>query len=736
MQNRRLIVVSNRLPLTLSNENGSWSAKPSSGGLASAMEPILKKSGGQWIGWTGEEGTLDPAERERLLSEAAAGFEYVPVDFPEGEGKAFYEGYPNQAVWPLFHFFPSRMNFIPESWHAYEKGNELFAARVAERAEPGDLIWVHDYHLMLLPRFLRERAPEAKIGFFLHIPFPSSEVFAMLPRGDEVLRGLLGADLIAFHTHQHLHHFRSSLLRIAGIDSGMDSVEFEGRTTRLEALPIGIAPDDFARLVDSDKETAAHIAKLREEYAERKVIVAVDRLDYSKGIPERFRALRTLLRGSPEFKEKIVLVQVAVPSREGIGEYQDLRSQINELAGEINGEFATPHWSPIVYMRHAVDRASLAALYAMADVAWVTPLRDGMNLVAKEYCACKPSDDGVLVLSAFAGAAAEMGEALLVNPFDEERMAAAVARALEMPADERAKRMSRLRERVIRNNVFHWAERFIEILESTEPRQQGFERIDKRELVSSFQAAEKRLLILDYDGTLVPIDVDPSKTAPSRELLALLAELCSDPRTVVAVVSGRRKADLEKWLGAVPGLMLAAEHGALVRSSSPAEWESSMPAQSNLDWKNNVRDLFQHFVDRAPGSFIEEKEYAVVWHYRRVEPEFGEWLASELTALLGGLLADTDARATRGRKIVEVRPGWANKGAFTSALVVRYPEATFRLAVGDDLTDEDIFEQLGPDAFTFHVGQRHSRARYALPDTRAVLRLLRELPVASGYRAA
>jgi trehalose 6-phosphate synthase/phosphatase len=350
-----------------------------------------------------------------------------------------------------------------------------------------------------------------------------------------------------------------------------------------------------------------------------------------------------------------------------------------------------------------------------------------MNLVAKEYCACKTDDDGVLVLSHFAGAAAEMGEALLVNPFDEERVACAVKRALIMEPDERAHRMRRLRERISRNDVFNWADRFIEILQSAEPTQSAYEPLDPAVLASAYRGANRRLLILDYDGTLVPIGPDPSRTAPGPHLLATLEKLSAVKRNVVAVISGRRSSDLDRWLGRVPGLLLSAEHGALVRCPGASAWKTTMPSQSNLDWKDKVRDLFQHFVDRAPGSFIEEKEYTIVWHYRRVEPEFGEWLAGELTALLGGLLAGTDANPTRGRKVVEVRPGWANKGAFTGTLLSQYANAEFRLAIGDDVTDEDIFAHLGPDAFTVHVGNEPGHARYSLPDPRAVLMFLQDL---------
>ena len=350
MSQRQLIVISNRLPITLSQEGGAWQTKPSSGGLATAMEPILKKRGGLWIGWAGDNGNIDPLERDRLLTAPANGFSYVPVDFPPDAGPAFYEGYPNQTVWPLFHYFPSRMNFDPASWKGYVDGNRLFSKKIPESADTNDLIWIHDYHLMLLPSMLRETRPEAKIGFFLHIPFPASEVFSMLPHREEILRGLLGADLIAFHTHGYLHHFRSSVLRTLGIESHMDRIDYEGRTVRIEALPIGIAAEPLAALAEGDGEGAVRMEELRLRYGAQKIVIAVDRLDYTKGIPERLRTFRRLLRDHTDLRGNVVLIQVAVPSREGIGEYQSLQSEINGLVGEVNGELGTPEWNPIVYL--------------------------------------------------------------------------------------------------------------------------------------------------------------------------------------------------------------------------------------------------------------------------------------------------------------------------------------------------------------------------------------------------
>jgi trehalose 6-phosphate synthase/phosphatase len=724
MNAKRLIVVSNRLPVTLTNENGTWKTKAGSGGLATAMEPILTQTGGLWIGWTGDHDPIDPETRATLLREAAEGYSYVPVDFPPGAGTAFYEGYPNQAVWPLFHLFPSRMNFDPDSWAAYVEGNRTFGHTVLEHVRPGDAIWIHDYHLMLLPQILRAERRDLRIGFFLHIPFPSSEVLSLLPHAAEILEGLLGADFIAFQTYRYLHHFRSSLLRILGLESEIESMQYHGHTTRFTALPIGIAPEPLTRLLENDDATRSAVAELRTRYQGQKVAIAVDRLDYTKGIPERLRAFRRLLQRRKDLWGGTTLIQVAVPSREGIGEYRSLRDEINQLVGEIDGEFATAQWTPVVFLRHPVTRPELAALYSIAGVGWVTPLRDGMNLVAKEYCACKLDEDGVLVLSEFAGAAAEMGEALLVNPYDEEQVVDALQRAFEMPADERTGRMKRLRARVLKNDVFDWANRFLNELERATPAKNGgSEHLEIAAIAPAYESAQGRLIVLDYDGTLTPIVSDPDRAAPQKAMLETLARIAADPRNVTAVVSGRRAADLEKWLGGIPRLLLAAEHGALIRPERAAEWQPLAPSPS-LDWKPRIRSILQEYTARAPGSLLEEKEFSIAWHYRRMEPEFGEWLAGELAAILGGLLAETDARPVTGKKIVEVRPVWANKGALLTYLIDRYPDRPFHLIAGDDSTDEDMFERATPGAFTVHVGGGHSRARYEIDDPEALVELL------------
>jgi trehalose 6-phosphate synthase/phosphatase len=726
----RLIVVSNRLPVTLrADEGGGWKTERSAGGLATAMNPILRRNGGLWIGWSGETEAHQDPERAAILRGWEESENAIALELPGELGSTFYEGYPNQAIWPLFHYFPTRLKFQPEQWTAYMEANRHFCDAVVQRARPGDLIWVHDYHLMPLPRMLREALPEARIGYFLHIPFPSSEVFGLLPRRDEVLLGLLGADFIAFHTHRHLQHFRSSLLRLLGQESRIGEVDVSGRTVRMEAMPIGIAPEDFRPTEASERR----LAELRWKYDGQRVLVAVDRLDYTKGIPERLRAFGRLLDADRGLRGKVALIQIAVPSREGIGMYQELRSEVHELVGEINGRLGTAGWTPIVYINRSVEKSELVALYRLAEVGWVTPLRDGMNLVAKEYAAAKPEGDGVLVLSEFAGAAAEMGEALMVNPLDEERTAETVDRALHMDEDERRDRMRALHERVVRNDVFQWGERFLGALTAAAAARLSVRRtrpLSFADIEADYRRARRRLLLLDYDGTLSPYAILPGRAAPSSALLRTLGRLSADPANCVTLVSGRRAADLEGWFGTVPGLLLAAENGATLRIGGA--WEPA-GAHGPADRKQSVRPILEHFVIRTPGSFVEEKDYALVWHYRMAEPEFGEWLSHELVEMLESMLAETELRAVRGEKVVEVRPSWANKGQLMDRLLALWPDPDFQLAIGDDRTDEELFARIDPQAWTVRVGGGATRARFALRDPEEVARLLERLAgVAAG----
>jgi trehalose 6-phosphate synthase/phosphatase len=714
----RLIVVSNRLPLSLRRGPAGWVAEPSSGGLASALGPILKARGGLWIGWPGHAPREQCAERQELLAQWTASHGYVPVELPPELARRFYEGYANATLWPLFHNFATNFECDAEGWAAYVAANRRFRDAVLEHLAPGDTVWVHDYHLMLLPRLIRDVAPEAHVGFFLHIPFPASETFRIVPRRDEILRGLLGADLVAFQTHLDLQHFRSSLLRLLGLPSTLDRVTAQGSSTRLEALPIGIAPDEFAGYIENDPDTQRAFEQLRRRFRGRRILLGVDRLDYTKGIPQRLRAYRRLLERAPHLRGEIILVQVAVPSRERIPEYDRLRQVVNSLVGELNGEFGTPDWTPVVYMRRGISRSELVALYAAAEVGWVTPLRDGMNLVAKEYVACQRRGEGVLLLSEFAGAAAEMGEAFLVNPYDEERVAGVLERVLQLPAEERRERMGMLYRRVLRNTVFRWSDRFLTSLTEaararTTDRPERPDALPVERALESFRRSRSRLILLDYDGTLVPFAPRPRDAVPTPRVVDLLRRLAAAPGVLAAVVSGRARTDLDNWFGHLPDLWLVGEHGAYVRSPIAREWEMARPHPGH-EWKRRLLPVLEHYIDRTPGSFIEEKELALVWHHRLADPEFGEWLAHELVATLDEMLADTELHAIRGNKTVEVRFAWANKGAVVDRLQTLRPDADFRLAIGDDRTDEDLFQRLRGEAWTVRVGEGRSSARYSL----------------------
>ncbi len=728
--NHRLLVISNRLPANLRATSNGWRAEKSSGGLATAMNPILRRRGGEWIGWPGESAGIGDVKRQEIIDAWKAEDGLVPVEIPPEVVDHFYKGYSNQTLWPLFHHFPSRLTFDPKGWEAYRSANMLFRDAAVSQYRAGDLLWVHDYQLMLLPKLLRESLPQAAIGFFLHIPFPSSEVFRVLPEREEVLQGVLGADLVTFQTYSHLQHFRNSLRRVLGIESRLDAVEIDGRVVRLEALPIGIAPEEFTKVL-SKPEVKRRVQELRERYQGRQILLAIDRMDYTKGIPERLRTYRRLLERKPELRGKLVLLQVAVPSREHISSYDVLRRQVNELVGEINGQFATPNWTPVVYIRRGISRSELVALYAVADIAWVGPLRDGMNLVAKEYVACKTDQDGVLVLSEFAGAAEEMGEAVIINPNGEERTAARVENALMMAPEERRRRMTALQDRVRRNNVYAWSEEFLTVLQNAAANRGDSPSdrpaaLDIPSMLSAYRGARRRLLLLDYDGTLVGYFDRPEDAAPPPELLRVLRSLVSVRENSVMVVSGRRRAELEQWFGGLQGLWMAAEHGALLRPAGSIQWEP-LRADHSRRWLERVRPVLQHFVERTPGSFIEEKEFSLVWHYRLSESRFSDWLAQELVAMLEDMLAETELRAIRGRKIVEVRPGWLHKGAVAKRFVELCGPAEFQMAVGDDRTDEDLFEALETASWTIHVGTGRSRARFALPGPADMVAILRQM---------
>jgi trehalose 6-phosphate synthase/phosphatase len=457
----RILIVSNRLPITVSIQDGRPVVEPSVGGLATGLRTPHERSGGLWIGWPGAHDALDE-EGERALDRKLRALRTVPVRMSAAEVSTFYEKISNGVLWPLFHDRLDQLPLWVEGWDVYEQMNARFADVVAAHYRPGDTVWVHDYQLLRLPALLRDRLPDARIGFFLHIPFPNPEIFFSLPCRKWLVEGMLGADVIGFHTRRYRGHFTAALRRLFGIEMSQDAISYGGRRVRLGIFPMGIDAESFAERA-SAPEVSAEVAQLRGTSEER-FIVGIDRLDYSKGLPRRLLAMERLLARYPEWRERVRLVQVAVPSRSGVLAYKRIRDAVEGLVGRINGTFGTPAWTPIHYMYRSIPDAQLLALYRAADVMLVTPLRDGMNLVAKEFVAARTDEDGVLVLSEFAGAADELTDALIVNPYDADGTADAIHEALTMPTEARRGRMRALRAHVFSHNVERWASNFLDTM--------------------------------------------------------------------------------------------------------------------------------------------------------------------------------------------------------------------------------------------------------------------------------
>jgi trehalose 6-phosphate synthase/phosphatase len=462
----RVLIVSNRLPVTVHLDGEATRVETSVGGLATGLRRVHEGAGNSWIGWPGPTWKLDElrrAEVDRQLGEHRV----IPVSLTEEQVQTFYEHLSNGVLWPVLHDRLDRLPVHLDGWDIYEQVNELFADVVAAHWRPGDLVWIHDYQLMRLPALLRRRIPEARIGFFLHVPFPNPEMFLTLPVREWLLDGMLGADLIGFHTRRYRGHFTAVVRRLKRMEMDADGhLRFDSRAVQLGIFPMGVDAHDLAERANARSVSSA-VLELKQ--SSQRLLAGVDRLDYSKGLVRRLAAFERLLERHPEWRGRLRFVQVAVPSREATPSYQEFRAEVEGAVGRINGRFGTAAWTPIHYLYRSVDDDTLLALYRAADIMLVTPLRDGMNLVAKEFVACRSTEDGVLLLSEFAGAADELTEATMVNPYDVDGVAEAIHAALSMNGGERRRRMRALREQVLGNDVHAWASRFLTSLAAHEP---------------------------------------------------------------------------------------------------------------------------------------------------------------------------------------------------------------------------------------------------------------------------
>ena len=718
----RLLIVSNRLPIVARIDDGDVRLGVSSGGLATGLRSWHQRSGGLWIGWPGDVSRFSREQRSEL-TERLADHRVVPVELSRDEVERFYEGFSNRVIWPLFHYLVDRVPVDASGWDAYRVVNEKFARAVVDVYKPGDRIWVHDYQLMLVPGLLRTLLPGARIGFFLHIPFPSSEVFRVLPWRRQILQGLLGADLLGFHTFAYQRHFVASLLHVEGTEADIDSIRVGNRVVRLGVFPMSVDVKGFERLARSPTVTA-DAAAIRADAGGRRILLGVDRLDYTKGIPRRLLAVERLLTREPSLRDEIRYVQVAVPSRGMVDSYQTFRRQVEEAVGGINGSCATLRSMPIHYMHRSVSRRELSALYCAADVMVVTPLRDGMNLVAKEFVASRVDGDGVLVLSEFAGAAAELGEAILVNPYDVDAVADAMQQALAMTDEERRTRMRGMRRRVAGYDVHRWARQFMEQLEAPAPAPATGLVSSAPGVLSDRLPPGPLVLLLDYDGTLVPIAPVPELAAPDAELHVLLDELARQPEIDLHLVSGRPRPVIDEWFGRLP-VALWAEHGFWHRPAAGGEWQAAGAVPEEAIGK--LLPILERFTAHTPGALVEQKTAALAWHYRLADPEFGTRQAHELRMLLGDALSNQPLDVVEGKKVIEIRMRGISKAVVAHRILPAVPDPRRIVAIGDDRTDEDLFAALPDTSLTIVVGNGPTRATHRLVDFRAVRQFLRSL---------
>ncbi|HJW15522.1 MAG TPA: bifunctional alpha,alpha-trehalose-phosphate synthase (UDP-forming)/trehalose-phosphatase [Flavisolibacter sp.] len=722
----RLIIISNRLPFSINREGEHTTLRQSSGGLVSAIKSYFENEEGHTLRYTQKiwVGSMDSSEEEweeaRKQNNLNEDFEIVPLFPPKASYEDYYNGFSNSTLWPLFHYFPSLVENKKEYFEAYRAINQLFADKILDFVEPGDVIWVHDYQLMLLPQMLREKLPMAAIGFFLHIPFPSYEIFRLMPTSwkKPLLEGMLGADLVGFHTHEYVQHFIHSAKMILKVETQFNNIQYRDRLIKTDLFPIGIDYEKFREACIDD--TVVEIGtSLEEKFFNQKLIFSVDRLDYTKGLNYRLDGYEEFLNQYPKWREKVVFILNVIPSRDAIQTYSERKRSIEEKVSTINGKFSTLHWQPLIYRYNHLTFEELCALYQVADVAVITPLRDGMNLVAKEYVA-SCIDKGVLILSELTGAANELNEALLVNPTDVDEVASAIDTALNMPLIEQRSRLSYMQRRLKNYDVFKWMEEFLNCLIETKKEQESVKvNLLKENTIAQIQEdfnnAAKRCILLDYDGTLAPYQKVPSLALPSDDLLRLLKELSTDTANELIIISGRDAQTLDNWLGHLP-LTLVAEHGAYVKYKNE-EWREYITVPN--EWKDQIRPLMQLFVDRCAGSFIEEKNSTLAWHYRNTQQELGFSRSRELRNSLLQLITNTPLQVIDGNKVLEVRMIGVDKGA-TAMNLINYLNPDFILCIGDDTTDEDMFRSLRERSYTIKIGRGNTAAQYTIMSQREV----------------
>lgn len=731
---------------------------------------------------------IDPNDQEEVAQLLLDKFQCVPTFLSLDLINKFYHGFCKHYLWPLFHYMlpitsHHGVRFDRLLWKAYVSANKIFADKVMEVINPDeDYVWIHDYHLMVLPTLLRKRFHRLKLGFFLHSPFPSSEIYRTLPVRDEILRAFLNCDLVGFHTFDYARHFLSCCSRLLGLDyqskRGYIELEYYGRTVSVKILPVGIHMDQIES-VKSLVETGDKVKELVEKYRGKFVMLGVDDMDMFKGISLKFLAMGQLLEEHPELRGKVVLVQIVNLARSQGQDIQEVQNETNKVAGEVNEKFGDSGYQPIVFISGHVSTQEKVAYFAISECVVVNAVRDGMNLVPYKYTVSRQGSpeidkamgvDGtefprksVIIVSEFIGCSPSLSGAIRVNPWNIDSVSDAMTLAVTMSDTEKQMRHEKHYKYVSSHDVAYWARSFDQDLERAcrdhyTKRCWGigfglgfrivalgpnFRKLSVEHIVSSYNKTSSRLILLDYDGTVMPQGL--VEKSPSDGVISVLNDLCNDPKNVVFIVSGRGKESLSKWFSPCQKLGLSAEHGYYTRWTKDSPWESGA-AVVDFEWKKMALPVMEHYTEATDGSFIEQKESALVWHHQEADTDFGSAQAKELHNHLENVLANEPVVVKRGQHIVEVKPQGVSKGVVVESLIASMQTAgkppDFVLCIGDDRSDEDMFEKIAcfianpsspaiAEVFACTVGQKPSMAKYYLDDTDDVIKMIQGLAAAS-----
>jgi trehalose 6-phosphate synthase/phosphatase len=694
-----MIVVSNRLPITITKDLDSFTYTQSIGGLATGLFSYTQQKNITWVGWPGIEKDNLTVKQQSLIKETLLKeYQYTPVFLSKKLIKGYYHGFSNKTLWPLCHYFIEKTQQNEEEWLSYVEANQLFYASLKPLLTKESVVWIHDYQLLLLPAMIRKDFPYIKIGYFHHIPFPSYELFRLLIHKKELLYGLLGADLIGFHTYDYVRHFLSSIRRILLLDQHLYTLNYEQRIIEVNAFPMGI---DYAFFAKKRKLNRLPISQ----------ILSVDRLDYSKGILERLDGYEQFLTLFPKHHQHLRLQLIVAPSREKMASYDQLKESIEKKVSQINGKFGNAFWMPIWYLYQSFSQEALIELYHQSDILLVTPLRDGMNLIAKEYLATRQDGLGTLIISETAGASSELSEAILVNPNDINDIAQAINTALSLSPLEKKRRSAIILQRLKRYDVHYWAKMFLTRLTRTVELPAELAKdipFSLPMLKDKFYLAKRRLIILDYDGTLMPLQATPEQGKPTIQILTLLHDLAHIKDTDVAIISGRDYRDLDLWFENMP-LLLSGDHGMRYRLINQP-WQTMI--EPNNEWKPAFKKLLHQFLDQMPGSVIEEKKYSIAFHFRQCEPDMVAMKRIELMDALHTIKGNSHVEIQLGHMMVEIKDASINKGQAALLFAASQPY-DFIFIAGDDLTDESMFKAI-PNAVTFKIGEGQTLAQHRL----------------------